>query len=279
MKRNFIIIFWALSMVILVACTNENDSEVDYNNTSVSEEGTYETITSQKNTESQEETEEIPVTQTETEEASTELPDIKFTPGVEEAMSVPDEGLSLMQKVLLNKAEFWGEPEDSYNDEPMEKHVVDDYFLFCDYRGENNYFYVVDLDKDGKKEVCVTYRAGKMMIFHEENGEVYGYEYAFRSMNPLYEDGTFRGSGGAAISYLYGNVSFSGNVFSRETITSTWFETSGKQHFYKGEPYFTDQKPGIEISQEEYDEIMAGYTKEEAKEYDFTIENILKYVE
>ena len=108
MKRNFIIIFWALSMVILVACTNENDSEVDYNNTSVSEEGTYETITSQKNTESQEETEEIQVTETETEENSTALPDIKFTPGVEEAMSVPDEGLSLMQKVLLNKAEFWG---------------------------------------------------------------------------------------------------------------------------------------------------------------------------
>lgn len=277
MKRNLITIILALCTMILVACANEKENEVDYNNTNASEEGTYENITSQENTESQE-TEEIPVTETETEENSTALPDIKFTPGVEEAMSVPDEGLSLMQKVLLNKAEFWGKLEYSYNDEPMEKHVVDDYFLFCDYRGENNYFYAVDLDKDGKKEVCVTYTAMKMMIFHEENGEVYGYEFSPRGMSPLYEDGTFASNGGAYLTYLYGNVSFEGDVFSRETITSTWFETSGKQHFYKGEPAVSDVKPGIEISKEEYDEIMSSYPQEEAEAYDFTIENILKYV-
>ena len=54
-------------------------------------------------------------------------------------------------------------------------------------------------------------------------------------------------------------------------------DSKGIQYYYK------DAEPGmdvsIEITKEEYNEIMSNYPQKEAVCYDFTIENILKYVE
>ena len=44
------------------------------------------------------------------------------------------------------------------------------------------------------------------------------------------------------------------------------------RHYFKG----VDR---VEISKEEYDQIMSQYSQEKVTQYDFTIENILKYVE
>ena len=180
---------------------------------------------------------------------------------------IPDEELNMRQKVLLNKME--------YNNGIKIEELEGIYY----YDSKYTYFYVVDLDHDGINEICVKYPPGPVIIFHEKDGVVYGYETSVKSFSPVYVDGTFCGSGGSSIEYLYGNISFEENIFYRETITSIRFDVDGVQHFYKGNPSILNEKPGVEISKEEYDKIMSQYPREEATRYDFTIENILKYVE
>lgn len=279
MKRKIIAIILVLCFITLTGCANVNETEENSNSTSVSTEDTCETVDSQENVTSQE-TEQLTDTENETEQSTATEEEPKGLVGIEAAMQVPEEGLSLMQKVLLNKVEFYGKLEYSdHTTETMSKHKIEEiegiYYDDMEYTD----FYVVDLDRDGTNEICVQYPPGFVMIFHEKDGVVYGYKWVFRSFNPVYSDGTFGGSGGASIDYLYGNVSFEENNFNYETITSIWFEGSGEQHFCKGNPSILTELAGVEISKEEYDEIMSNYPKEEAVCYDFTIENILKYVE
>ena len=272
MKRKIIAIILVLSSFAIIGCTNVNEHEASANNTSTSEEGTYETATSQEYVESQT-----------TEQASDTEDETEVLVGIEAAMQVPEEGLSLLQKVLLNKIEFYGETDHfDYQSDSMDKYRVEEYYSFCDYSPKSNdYFYVIDFDKDGKSEVCVKYTAAYMMIFHEENGEIYGYDVSTRMMCPLYEDGTFATNGGATLYYLLGNVSFENFQFSYNAITTV--ETGYDENKNIVRQYYKNAEPGmegsIEISKEEYDEIRSKYPKVEATAYDFTIENILKYVE
>ena len=189
---------------------------------------------------------------------------------------VEDMNLSLMQKVLLNKAEFYGRLT-FYDDNPSSWHKVEECVGFCDYSKEGyNSFYIIDLDKDGDDEVCVSYN-GHVLIFRKRGGDIYGYNWGFRQFNPPYNDGTFRGSGGASYSTFYGNVSFDNNEFKYEVITSKMWDSNENIHYYKnGEP---EGNGSIEISKEEYETIMSSYSQEKAISYDFTIENILKYVD
>ena len=188
-------------------------------------------------------------------------------------VGVPDEELSPLQKVILNQTPFYGQV-DFTDDNPATWHLVEDCAWLCDYTGLNyNSFYVIDMDQDGKDEVCLSYR-GYILILREQEDGIYGYNWAFRQFNPPHTNGTFHGSGGAPYTTFYGNVSFAGNVFSHDVITSVTYKKS-EPHYYKdGESYSN----GVEISKEEYDEIMSVYASEEAKEYSLTYENILKYV-
>lgn len=178
-------------------------------------------------------------------------------------VGIPDEELSLMQKVLFNKVE--------YNEG---QRIQDVEGIYNDEFGRSVTFQVVDLDHDGKDEVCITYLSGEVLIFHEIEGCIYGYGYKWRSMVPLYMDGTFQGSGGASYSEFYGNVSFTKDEFHREIITAVKYNDNGTVAYYKNGDYFS----GEEISKEEYDQIMSQYEKSVVPEYDFTVENVLKYV-
>ena len=187
------------------------------------------------------------------------------------------EELSLMQKVLLNKTSFKGVLS-SDEEEIMDVHKIEEVSSIYE-NTDDAYFYVIDLDHDKMNEVCVVYSPGRVLIFDEEQDEIFAYRTVYRSFAPVYMDGTFGGDGGASLSYLYGNVSFEGNTFYRETIVSTWSDIEGVTHYYKGNPANFEGENGREITKDEYDQIMSQYPQVEATAYDFTIENILKYVE
>ena len=196
-------------------------------------------------------------------------------------IEILDEELTLMQKVLLNKEKFYGKTKYS-NVTPADYHKVEECGGFCRYdENTSNYFYLIDLNKDGKEEVCVIYQSGLVLIFHEHDNMVYGYNWFYRNFDPVYKDGTFSGTGGASVGYFYGNVSFEGNTFDYDVITA-WKDVydngneEGTSHYYKnGEP---GEEGSIEITKEECEAIMSEYTMEKAEKYDFTIDNILKYV-
>lgn len=152
---------------------------------------------------------------------------------------VSEDALTLMQKVLLNKEVYnhgllIGDVDGIYWSDSGENYL------------ENVQFFNVDLDRDGVDEVCVEYPPGLVLIFHEENGEIYGYEMFFRAFNPVYMNGSFAGSSGAADTRLYGNVKFDEYSLSYDEIISNFSMME-----YSGIP---------------------------VDKYDFTVENILKYV-
>lgn len=180
-------------------------------------------------------------------------------------VGIPDDELSLMQKVLFNKEE--------YNDGQK---IADVEGIYKDEFERAVKFCVVDLDHDGEDEICLSYASGSVLIFHEIDGHIYGYDYVWRGFNPIYKDGTFWGSGGAPYSEFYGNVSFTKDEFHKETIVAVEsFDDEGTVVYYRNGGSDT----GIVISKEEYDQIMSQYEMITVEEYDFTIENVLKYVE
>lgn len=155
-------------------------------------------------------------------------------------VDVNTDELTLIQKVLFNKAPYsldqWiGEVDGIYWSGSN-----DDYWKWVK-------FFNVDLDRDGVDEVCVEYAPGLVLIFNEIDGVVYGHEIFFRGFNPVYVDGTFAGSDGAAYTKLYGNVSFTEYGMSYDTLI---------EEFY-----------------------IVDHIVEVVEKYDFTVENILKYVD
>lgn len=192
-------------------------------------------------------------------------------------VSAEDSELTLMQKVLLNKASYngtlWiGEVDGIYWSESN-----DDYWKYVN-------FFNVDLDRDGVDEVCVEYPPGLVLVFHEENGAVYGYEFDYRGFKHVYIDGTFRGSSSASNDFFCGNVQFQGYSgtdngswgYSYDCITSIEYDNlAGMIHYFKG--HYSDKDK--EITKEEYDQIMSNYSMNEVERYEFTAENILEYVE
>ena len=177
---------------------------------------------------------------------------------IEINIPVADESLNLMQKVVFGKVDL----ADGTNIFEKEGIYEGDY--------ENNGFIVVDLDRDGIDEICIDYAPGEFLILHQDTDGVYSFIINYNAFWPVYTDGTFEGSGATASkSLLCGDVSFENNIFESHVIVE--YENRGTARYYKSDEH-------VEISKEEYDNIMSNYSKKEATRYDFTIENILKYI-
>lgn len=185
--------------------------------------------------------------------------------------TVSEKELTLMQKVLFNQAEFYG------NIDPYEKeygwHKVEEIY---GYEWNAPRFGVLDFDKDGKDEVYVYY--GDALILHEEDGVIYGYVEPYRGLLNVCTDGTFIGSSGAADNDLIGNVQFHKHEMTYDTITSTCMDLTTEEgtRFYKNAGHWSED--AVEITLEEYQEIMSHYQKERNEEHKLTTESIIDYV-
>ena len=198
---------------------------------------------------------------------------------VEFVIEENDDELSLMQRVLLNKEMFYARLA-FYDEESVGWHKIDEYSGLYEYGDDTfNNFYIVDMDHDGEDEVCVCYK-NDVLIFHYIDGKIHGYNWGTRQFRPLYMDGTFEGTVASNVSYYYGNVSFLEDTFDYVVISSVEITYEEKSDIKEVHFYRTEEKSDelIEISKEEYDEIMSQYPQVEATAYDFTIENILKYI-
>lgn len=86
-----------------------------------------------------------------------------------------------------------------------------------------NKFAYLDMDEDGKNEIVLEMDYGfdgAFEVLKEIDGTVYGYNFGYRSINPLYEDGTMMGSSGAADNEIY-RLQFSTIGYTEDVIDST----------------------------------------------------------
>ena len=170
--------------------------------------------------------------------------------------------LNLLQKVLLN--------QETFNEGQK---IEDDEYIYSDKFIKSVSFFVVDLDRDGKNEVIIDAPSQQVLILHENEGKVYGFYDSYRGYAPLYVDGTSEGSSSADAVYFLGNISFENSQYKQEYIVTIVYEADGTRYYKNG-----TESSGVEISEEEYNEIMSQYAKKEATRYKFTVKNILEYV-
>ena len=118
-------------------------------------------------------------------------------------------------------------------------------------------YVVVDIDQDGYSEVVVymEYPGEDVIVFHSENGIVYGYKFVFRAAQWIAPGGYLHGSSGAADNDTYTIV------FNKDKYTQ--FDKCGTE---SDGTYYVDE---VEVSEEEfskvYDEV---WGKGELQEYE-----------
>ncbi len=78
---------------------------------------------------------------------------------------------------------------------------------------------LVDMTGDGKKELVMKFGdvGSCVMVVYEENGIYYVSEHSIRQMQTVYEDGMYRGSGGAG-TWSYHRISCEDNTLINETV-------------------------------------------------------------
>ena len=214
---------------------------------------------------------------------------LEVTPTPEPDMEGIDDELTLMQKALLNKEKIKlvDTKESKYLNEILE---VDSYGEEGKVKSEeNDFFYYVDMDGNGTKEVALstTYLGGNFIVLFEVDGEIYAQVLGYRSMNPLYNDGVAAASDGAAYSYYYKVKEMTQNGIVDELIVYIVSDDNSLPDNIAR--YYTKDNYQEEITHEEFKELMKSYSFEEkedsywgfsrkeeyvATEYDFSEEVI-----
>lgn len=101
---------------------------------------------------------------------------------------------------------------------------------------------IVDMNHDNKNEIVLYCSPESAMVLHYEDGAVYGYQFIFRGICPVFENGVYIGSGGASYATFYRLNELSKDGYVEETISTA--------------DYYIDlyEIGGITVSKEEYDE-------------------------
>ena len=123
-------------------------------------------------------------------------------------------------------------------------------------RGVESYE-VVDIDQDGRSEVVayMEYPGDDVIVFHSENGVVYGYNFVFRAAQWIAPGGYLHGTSGAATNATYTLVFNKGKYTTKNRCRT---ESDGT--------YYVDE---VEVSWEEYSKVYDEvWGKGELQEYE-----------
>ena len=88
-------------------------------------------------------------------------------------------------------------PSDSDKNENVGNHVSQE-----SEKVEMNRWCVADMDSDGNSELLIELSNTDILVLHRESDTVYGWEFPFRGMEQIKEDGTFISSGGAVVNFI-----------------------------------------------------------------------------
>ncbi len=98
---------------------------------------------------------------------------------------------------------------------------------------------IVDMDRDGENEVVITGANGDMLVLHDENGKIYGFDFSFRNMDRIKTDGSFEWNDTTSEGLSYGDarLSFDSDKCQKKNICHvTGDGTDNVQFFVDGNP-------------------------------------------
>ncbi|MFG6356409.1 MAG: hypothetical protein K1W26_06220 [Acetatifactor sp.] len=97
-------------------------------------------------------------------------------------------------------------------------------------------FMIVDMDDDGASEVILECSPESIQVLHYENGIVYSFQFVFRGMKRVHNNGVYEGSDGAANTSYCKLVELNRDGYKEEEIASmddNYYEVDGKEVSYE----------------------------------------------
>lgn len=82
------------------------------------------------------------------------------------------------------------------------------------------HFMVVDMDGDGANEIVLECMPESVTLLHYENGTVYSYQFVYRGMKRIHNNGIYEGSNGAASTCYFRLRALNKDGYTEETIAS-----------------------------------------------------------
>ncbi len=147
-------------------------------------------------------------------------------------LGIPEDMLAYW-KVLNSKQAFISV------DEGYQEFYWDEYY-WClgEIRGgrKADCFMIVDMDGDGASEVILECSPESTQILHYENGIVYSFQFVYRGMKRIHNNGVYEESGGAANTSYYRLLELNSNGYKEEKLAGMdddYYEVGGKEVSYE----------------------------------------------
>lgn len=97
-------------------------------------------------------------------------------------------------------------------------------------------FMVVDMNGDGANEIVLECLPESVMLLHYEDGTVYSYQFVYRGMKRIHNNGIYEGSNGAASTYYFRITALDKDGYTQETLASVddgCYEVEGAEATYE----------------------------------------------
>lgn len=153
-----------------------------------------------------------------------------------EAQIIPDS----YKQILDNKKTFILDGEEISIDEYKFPYMMN---YFSDCKGVE--YAAIDMDGDGKVELLTQESLGDILILHEENGVVYGYDFIFRNMYYVKDDGSFSWNANSGNTYGVSKIRFENQTCQETEVYRVEFDENNNSF-----KYFIY---GTEVSKEDFE--------------------------
>ena len=124
---------------------------------------------------------------------------------------------------------------DNYKSPYLQKYLTQ-----CD----NVQYAVLDMDGDGKEEVLISGWTSDILVLHEEEGFVYGFDFTFRGMYSVRIDGSYYWNANQGNTYGCSKLSFKNGLCSPVEFYRAEFSEDGDSDFFVN---------GVKVAKGEYD--------------------------
>ena len=126
---------------------------------------------------------------------------------------------------------------DNYKSPYLQKYLTQ-----CD----NVQYAVLDMDGDGKVEVLISGWTGDILVLHEENGSIYGFDFTFRGMYSVRADGSYYWNANQGNTYGCSKLSFENGMCAEVELSRVELDDNGVANFFVN---------GVRVAKDEYDSI------------------------
>lgn len=103
---------------------------------------------------------------------------------------------------------------------------------------------VLDMDSDGGVEVLISGWSSDILVLHEENGNIYGFDFTFRGMYNVKTDGSYYWNTNQGNTYGCSKLSFENGICSVVELNRAEFREDGSSDFFVN---------GVKVAKGEYD--------------------------